>query len=135
MTVHKSQIEAFLSSTVFGVVGASQKRHKFGNKILRCYLKNGLQAIPVNPRERQIEGIECANSVIELPVEVNSISIITPPQVTEAVVRRALAKGIRHIWMQPGAESSSAVDFCRNNGVTPIYGGPCLLVELGCLDV
>lgn len=128
------RIRQFFTSAQFGVVGASKRRHKFGNKVLRCYRQNKLIAIPVHPTELQVEGIDCVASVGELPDGVKSISIITPPQVTEKIVVQAFEKGIRNIWMQPGAESGGAVRFCQERDVNLIYGGPCLLVELGCFD-
>ncbi|MDT8421472.1 MAG: CoA-binding protein [Desulfuromonadales bacterium] len=125
------KIEHFFASAAFGVAGASRRRDKFGNKVLRCYIANGLRAIPVHPAEQVIEGLDCVRSISALPAEVISLSIITPPHITETLVREALVRGIENIWMQPGAESQAAVDFCLENDITPIYGGPCLLVELG----
>ncbi|MFA5516779.1 MAG: CoA-binding protein [Desulfuromonadales bacterium] len=127
----REQIDTFLAAPAFGVVGASSRREKYGNKVLRCYLQNGKQAVPVNPVEKEIEGIPCVANVSELPAEVASISVITPPQVTEKVVEQAIGKGIRNIWMQPGAESPTAVARCRENGINVIADGSCLLVVLG----
>jgi uncharacterized protein len=59
------------------------------------------------------------------------LSIITPPAVTEKIVSLAIAHGIRHIWMQPGAESAAAVAACRAAGINVIADGSCLLVVLG----
>jgi len=128
------QIKKFFKSEAFGVVGASSQRHKFGNKILRCYQQNNLRAIPVHPAEKNIEGLDCVASVADLPEHVNSISIITPPQITEQVVTLALEKGIENIWMQPGSESDKAVATCQERGVNLISGGTCLLVVLGFLN-
>ncbi len=127
----KQQVATFLSSPVIGVVGASSNRDKFGNKVLRCYLENGRQVVPVHPKESEIEGLTCVPSVAELPEEVNSISVITPPQITEQVVQVAVDKGIENIWMQPGAQSEAAISFCREQGVNLIADGTCVLVELG----
>jgi predicted CoA-binding protein len=130
MTIQE-QIDRFLSATAFGVVGASSNRQKYGNKVLRCYLQNGKQAIPVNPNEAEIEGVACVKSVDELPAGVKGISMITPPAVTEKLVPLAIAHGIENIWMQPGAESPTAVALCREKGVNVIADGSCLLVVLG----
>lgn len=130
----QEQIQEFLSAAVFGVVGASSNRQKFGNRVLRCYLLNGKQAIPVNPNEAEIEGIACVKSVEELSPEVKSISMITPPAVTEQLVPRAIAHGIENIWMQPGAESPAALALCREKGINVIADGSCLLVVLGFHD-
>jgi predicted CoA-binding protein len=124
-------IARFLDSPAFGVVGASPRRHKYGNKVLRCYQQNGRTAIPVNPRERAIEGVGCVASVLELPDEVRSISVITPPAATERVVEEAVRRGIRNVWMQPGAESEQAVATCVAAGINVIADGSCLLVVLG----
>ena len=127
-----ANIAAFFASPVVAVVGASNNREKFGNKIFRCYLRNNVQAIPVHPAQPSVEGVPCVASVSELPDSVASVSIITPPRVTEQVVRQAARKGIRNIWMQPGAESADAVDYCRSQGINLIADGACVLVHFGC---
>lgn len=129
-----SDIKSFLTSDKFAVVGASADRSKFGNKVLRCYQMHGYDVVPVNPKESVIEGVECVPSVTSLPAGVNSISVITPPQITEKVVEEAILKGIGNIWMQPGAESPQAVERCRQAGINVIADGSCILVVLGYRD-
>ena len=124
-------IARFLASPAYGVVGASPRRHKYGNKVLRCYQQNGRRAIPVNPREPVIEGTDCVASTLDLPDDVKSISVITPPAVTERVVQQAISKGIENVWMQPGAESDASVEACRRAGINVIADGSCVLVVLG----
>ena len=130
MTIEE-RIDTFLGASVFGVVGASSNRHKYGNKVLRCYLQNQRRVMPVNPVAREIEGLECVPSVTDLYDEVSSISIITPPQETEKVVEQAIARGIKNVWMQPGAESARAVAACERAGVNVIADGSCVLVVMG----
>ncbi len=127
-------IESFLSATAFGVVGASADRNKFGNKVVRSYLMRNKRVIPVNPKETCIEGLTCVAGVADLPPEVTSISIITPPAVTEQVVESAITKGITNIWLQPGAESPLAIKRCRDAGINLIADGSCILVVLGYHD-
>jgi len=130
MSVNK-QVEIFLTSPVIGVVGASNNRDKFGNKVLRCYLENGRKTVPVHPAQKEVEGLACVASVSDLPAEVKSISVITPPQITEKVVQLAAEQGIENIWMQPGAQSAAAIEFCHEKGINLIADGTCVLVELG----
>jgi len=128
------QIRQFLASTSFGVVGASANRQKFGNKVLRCYQQNGRNVVPVNPVETEIEGISCVATISDLPPEVESISMITPPPVTARLVPLAIEKGIKNIWMQPGAEHPDAVALCHEQGINIIADGSCLLVVMGYHD-
>ena len=131
MTDDRDPIDRFLDSPAFGVAGASTRRHKFGNKVLRCYLQDGRRAIPINPRETIIEGVACVRSVADLPPDVQSLSVITPPSVTERVVEEAIRTGVRNIWMQPGAESERAIVACQRAGLNVIADGSCVLVVLG----
>lgn len=130
----KEQIETFLASPAFGVVGASTNRHKFGNKVLRCYQQHGRRVVPVNPNEKEIEGVACVPGIGDLPPDVESISMITPPKVTEQLVPLAIEKGIKNIWMQPGAESPEAIALCRQRDINVIADGSCILVVLGYHD-
>jgi predicted CoA-binding protein len=124
-------IEKFLQSEVFGVVGASEDRSKYGNKVLRCYQMNNRKVIPVNPKVGMVEGVASVATVADLPDNVKSISVITPPAVTEKVVEAAIARGITDIWMQPGAESEAAVERCKSAGINVIADHSCVLVVLG----
>ncbi len=125
------QLNQFLASPFIGVVGASVDRNKFGNKVLRCYQQNNYRAIPVHPKENQVEGLDCVASVVDLPEGTLSISMITPPQVTEKVVEQAVAFGIKNVWMQPGSESPVAVEYCEEHDLNVIADGCCVLVALG----
>lgn len=126
------QIDAFLSSKAFGVVGATHNRDKFGNKVLRAYMQQNKKVYPVNPSDKIIEGLSTVPNVQLLPPEVTSISIITPPPVTEKVIEQAIAKGnVKNIWIQPGAESATAIELAKTHGINIIAQGPCILVRLG----
>ena len=125
------RIQSFLASDSFAVVGASSDRSKFGNKVLRCYQQHGKKVYPINPRAEELEGLKAYPSLASLPEKVAAISVITPPAITEQVVRDAAAAGVKHVWMQPGADSEAAVRAAESLGLSVIAGGPCLLVVLG----
>jgi len=124
-------IQDFLAAGPWAVVGASTDRSKYGNKVLRCYQQAGKSPVyPVHPKEREIEGLAAYPSLTALPERPRAVSIITPPKITEAVVEECATLGIRHLWMQPGAESPRAIERCRELGLALLAGGPCLLVVL-----
>ena len=125
------RIEAFLTATSCAVVGASTDRSKYGNKVLRCYQQNGRKVYPVNPKAPDVEGLRAYPSLTALPEPVPAISVITPPAATEQVVHEAHAAGVKHVWMQPGAESDEAIRTAEALGMNVIAGGPCLLVVMG----
>jgi uncharacterized protein len=125
------QKRAFLASAAFAVVGASANPSKFGHRVYVSYLRHGRKAYPVNPTATTILGNRAFPDLVSLPVPVEAVSIVTRPAVTERVVDDAIAAGVKHLWMQPGAESAEAVRKAEAAGISVIHGGPCILVELG----
>lgn len=127
----QQQIDDFLAGDRFAVVGASRDRAKYGNKVLRVYQQDNREVFPINPNTDEVEGLASYADLASLPEAVHGISIITPPNVTESVIEQAGELGIKHIWMQPGAESATALARADELGMNVIAGGPCLLVVLG----
>ncbi|MEX2216287.1 MAG: CoA-binding protein [Phycisphaeraceae bacterium] len=125
------RIHAFLDGSPHAVVGASTNRAKYGNKVLRVYQQHAREVFPVNPRADQIEGLKAYPDLASLPQVPHGISIITPPAITEDIIEQAGELGIKHVWMQPGAENDASVERARDLGMNVIAGDACLLVVLG----
>lgn len=126
-----ANIDAFLSGQPHAVVGASPDRKKYGNKVLRAYQQLNRPVYPIHPAADSVEELTAYRSLSELPEPVHGISIIVPPKVTEAVIEEAAQLGIKHVWMQPGAESDEAIAIAEQHGMNVIAAGPCLLVVVG----
>ncbi len=123
-------IERFLTARLYAVAGASKRREKYGNKIFRRILQSGRECIPLNPIESEIEGHAAYASLRDLPRVPESLSIVTPAEVTRRVVQDAIAMGVSHIWMQPGAEDEEASQAARDAGLVVIDDGSCILIAL-----
>jgi predicted CoA-binding protein len=124
-------IQEFLDGKSFAVAGASTDREKYGNKVLRVYMQHDRKVYPLNPKAEEVEGLAAYPDLAALPGAVHGVSLVTPPAVTEAVVQQAIDLGIRHLWMQPGAESEEAIALATEHGLNVIHSGPCILVVLG----
>ena len=123
-------IQAFLSAESFAVAGASTRREKYGNKILRALMQKGMKVYPLNPASEVVEGLPAFASLHDLPAPPQSLSIVTPPIVTRQIVEQAIAVGVKHVWMQPGAEDAEASRMAREAGLNVIDDGSCILVLL-----
>jgi len=123
----RSSIEQFLAQRSLGLVGASRGGKKFGNAVLRELTRKGYRVSVVHPEAAEIDGVRCVPSVSELPDDVGGLVLVVPPEQTERIVREATLRGVRHIWMQQGAESPAAIEHCRENGVNPVHG-ECILM-------
>ncbi len=123
-------IEAFLASKTYAVAGASTKPEKFGNRVFRALLGSERETYPLNPTASEVEGQQAFATIAELPVVPEAISVITRPAVTRQVVADAIAAGVKHVWMQPGAEDAAASQAARDAGVNVIDDGSCILIIL-----
>jgi predicted CoA-binding protein len=87
------------------VVGASNSRGKFGNKALRAFRDEGYTVIPINPNEREVEGLEAYASVLDVPGAIDIATVYVQPEIACRLLDDFERKGIPEIWVNPGAES------------------------------
>jgi len=118
----KAAIDQFLALKVLAVAGASRDTKKFGYAVYRDLKDKSITVYPVNPNAEIIDGARCYPNLAALPGGIEGLVIVTPPAQTEQLVRDAAQAGIRHIWLQQGAESAAAVQFCQQNGLSVITG-------------
>jgi predicted CoA-binding protein len=121
-------ISDFVNRRVWAVVGASQDRHKFGNRVFRSMRQAGYIVYPVNPKGGELEGAKVYPTLADLPEAPEVIDLVVPPAVSEQVVREANDLGLSRVWMQPGAESKAAIAFCRQHGIQVIYDA-CAMIH------
>ena len=124
------EIDSILTSRAFAVAGASRNPAKYGSMVFHALKNDGKSVYPINPNAADIDGVPCFASISEAPSDVEVAVFITPPPVTEAGVSEALGRGIKKIWIQPGAESPQAIELCQSAGAAFVAGGPCILVML-----
>lgn len=114
---------------VVAVIGASVERQKFGNRALRAYREQGYTVIPINPHEEEIEGLKAFKSVLDVPGPIDMASFYVPPDVGETVIADVVRKGIREVWLNPGAESDALIARAKALGVRPIVA--CSIMAIG----
>src|SRR4030042_7077783 len=105
-------VKEFLKQKRFAVVGSFRNESKYAYQILKTLIKKGYEAYPVNPRISDVEGMKCYGSIGDIPFDIDVVNVVTPPSVTEAIVKECLGKSIKRVWLQPGAENETVVKFC-----------------------
>lgn len=111
------------------VVGASSDRRKYGNKALRAYREEGYAVIPVNPNEREVEGIPAYPSVLDVPGPIDIATVYVPPPVVMQLLDGFQKKGIPEIWINPGAEDDDVMRETKRRGLNAIYA--CSIIGVG----
>lgn len=122
-------LSEFLKKTnKIAVVGASRDKEKFGYKVYATLKRVGFSVYPINPKADNIDNDRCYPSISALPIKPDVVITIVPPKITEEVVKEMLKLGIDKIWMQPGSESQSAIDFCKKNKIK-VIANLCFVVD------
>lgn len=111
------------------VIGASNDRHKFGNKSVRAHVAQGYTVFPVNTREKEIEGLPVYKTVLDVPHELDRVSVYLSPDVTLMVLEEIAKKGTKELFLNPGSESPEVVAKAKALGLEPILA--CSIVAIG----
>ena len=125
--VKKSVIDNFLCQQKIAIVGVSRNSKKFGNVVYKDLKKKGYRVFPINPNAPEIEGDRCFPAVEALPEKVDGIVLVTPPEQTEKVLENAEKVGIKRVWLQQGAESEKAIQFCEEKNIDCV-SGECIMM-------
>jgi predicted CoA-binding protein len=125
MTDQKT-VQDFLAQKTIAVVGVSRSGEKYGNQAYRRLKSLGYRVYPIHPNAEQLEGDQAYPSLTALPEKPGGVLIVVPPAQTESVVQDVAKAGIRRVWMQPGAESPTAIRFCKENNIAVVHS-TCIL--------
>lgn len=108
------------------VVGDVLNRSKYASRIQAALKAADFKAEGVNPRDTTQTIYKALKDV---PYKIEVIDLCINPITGLKIIEEAVELGIDKVLIQPGAESSDIINFCRDKGITAIEG--CALVELG----
>lgn len=123
-----SAVKEMLEKKVWAVVGATSDQKKFGYKVYNRLKKAGYTVYPVNPKLKELDGDKVYPDLDSLPEVPDVVNCVVPPDVTKDVVSVCAGKGIRYVWMQPGADCREAFDLAEKNNIQAERA--CVLTEI-----
>lgn len=125
----QEQLREFLDMTnTIAVVGASRNPEKYGQQVYADLKAAGYAVFPVNPNCERILGDTCYSNLEHLPVIPDVVNLVVPPPVTEEIVKTCRTLGVRKVWMQPGSESQTAIEYCEAHGIDVIHS-LCVIIQ------
>ena len=133
----KEQTDSFLAQKRVAIVGVSRAEGT-GNAIFRKFRDAGYDVYPINPNADEVEGVKCYPNVKEVPGGVDSVLIVTSPDITEKVMQDCVEAGVSNVWMHHNklfgsgntSVSETAVKLGRENGINVIPGAcPMMFIQ------
>lgn len=114
---------------VVAVIGASSDRRKFGNKAVRAFRAQGYTVVPINPNEKEIEGERAYASVLDYPGHIDEATVYVRPDIGLQVMSDIARKGIRTLWLNPGADGAAVIARAHELGLRPTVA--CSILGIG----
>jgi len=111
------------------VIGASNDRHKYGNKALRAFARQGYTVLAINPNETEVEGYRTYPSVLDVPEPIDMATMYVQPDVGVRVVEELAKKQVGEVWLNPGADAPAVVRRARELGLNTIQA--CSIMGIG----
>ncbi|GFZ33366.1 CoA-binding protein [Clostridium zeae] len=108
------------------VIGDVENNEKYASRILAKFSANGYNVSGVNPRAKTKDAYK---SIKEVPYHIDAVDLCINPKSGIELVKEADELGIKHVLIQPGAESEEILSYCKEHGIEAVEG--CALVELG----
>jgi predicted CoA-binding protein len=122
-------INDFLSVKDIAIAGVSRDRKKFGFMVFQELKKKGYTLYPINPNTDSIAEEKCYKSVSELPDSATNLYIVTPKATTLQIIKDAIGKGIKNVWIQQKSDTPEALALAKANGINLIHG-ECIIMHI-----
>jgi len=101
----------------YAIIGASNNEEKYGFKIYEILKQNNFKVIPINPKEKLIQGDKCYKSLEDYGDKIDIVDFIVPPKVTFHILESLLKLNIKKVWFQPGSYDEKCEKFAKKNKI------------------
>jgi len=126
MAASRRLIEDFLAEKRLAVIGVSRNPRHFSRRLFAELLRRGYDAVPVNPKAEQIEGLPCYPQVGQIQPPPAAALLMTPARASAQAVEECAQAGIRKVWLYRavgrGAVSPAAAALCEARGMEAVVG-------------
>ena len=122
------QIRDILSLNKVAVVGMSKNPSKAAHYVPKYLFENGYDITPVNPYSDEILGKKSYNSVSDVVGDVDIVDVFRPSDQVLPVIREAIKKKPKVIWLQEGIHNLEAEELARSAGIKVVFNR-CMLAE------
>lgn len=118
-----------MAKQTVAIVGASNDRHKFGNKAVRAYLAEGYIVYPVNLSESHIEGQPAFRSLLDIQDDIGRVCLYLQPEKSLTILDEIGRKGVSEVFFNPGTSSPEVISRAQTLGINAILD--CAILYIG----
>ena len=122
--------ELFISSRVIALVGASKKKEKDSNIVMKFLQKSGYKVIPVNPTyiNDTIHGERVYGTLLDIKEKVDIVDVFRPSEEAVDIANQTKEIGAQVLWLQLNIENNKAKEIAIKNKIYYI-ANKCTKIE------
>jgi predicted CoA-binding protein len=125
----QSSIQKILTKyKTIAVVGCSRDPEKAAYQIPKYMKDQGYKVIPINPFAETIFGEKTYPSLIDVKEPIDIVDVFRPSNEAVAVVKQAIMKKAKAVWLQLGIVNEEAAQLAKENGLDFVMD-KCIMVE------
>ena len=129
-----SELGQILSSAKnIAVVGLSPDESKPSNEVAKFLIERGFNVFPVYPKFDEILGRKVYRNLTQIDEDIDIAVMFRKGEFASELVKDAVKKGVKTLWLQLGITNDEAGAVARENGINFVQD-KCIKIELQRLD-
>ena len=129
-----SELRQILSSAKnIAVVGLSPDESKPSNEVSKFLIESGFSVFPVYPKFDEILGRKVYRNLTQIDQDIDIAVMFRKGEFASELVKDAVKKGVKTLWLQLGITNDEAGAIARENGINFVQD-KCIKIELKRLD-
>ena len=129
-----SELRQILSSAQnIAVVGLSPDESKPSNETAKFLIERGFNIFPVYPKFDEILGRKVYRNLTQIDENIDIAVMFRKSEFASELVKDAVKKGVKTLWLQLGITNDAAGTVARENGINFVQD-KCIKIELKKLE-
>ena len=130
-----SELRQILSSAKnIAVVGLSPDESKSSNEVAKFLIERGFNVFPVYPKFDEILGRKVYRNLTQIDENIDIAVMFRKGEFASELVKDAVKKGVKTLWLQLGITNDEAGAVARENGINFVQD-KCIKIKLQRLDL
>ena len=115
------------------VVGLSPDESKPSNEVAKFLIERGFNVFPIYPKFDEILGRKVYRNLTQIDQDIDIAVMFRKGEFASELVKDAVKKGVKTLWLQLGITNDEAGAVARENGINFVQD-KCIKIELQRLD-
>lgn len=129
-----SDLRQILSSAKnIAVVGLSPDEGKPSNEVAKFLIESGFNVFPIYPKFDEILGRKVYRNLTQIDQDIDIAVMFRKGEFASELVKDAVKKGVKTLWLQLGITNDEAGAVARENGINFVQDR-CIKIELQRLE-